>query len=76
MFKVRSLSLKLMIVTGLLLAVCLVMTLSGVGLIATILAVSGLAVFLWYFTRRPPPKEELPCAAVSCCHYLEDDEED
>lgn len=75
MCKVRSVSLKLMIVTVLLLAVCLVMTLSGVGLMATILAVSGLAVFLWYFTRKPP-KEELPCAAVSCCHYLEDDEED
>lgn len=76
MCKVKSKSLKLIIVTGLLSTACLIITLSGVGLLATLLAVSGLAVLLWYFTRRPRPTGELPSASVSCCHYLKDDEED
>jgi len=46
----------------------------SVGLLAMLLSIFVLAALWWCFTRRPPPEGELPCASVSCCHYLEDHE--
>ena len=72
MFKARSVMLKLLIIAGLPAAAGLIMIQSDVGLMVTLLSVSGLAALLWWFTRRPRPEGELPCASVSCCNYLED----
>jgi hypothetical protein len=76
MRKARSVTLKLLIVAGLLVAAGLVIIQSGVGLPAMLLSVSGLAALFWWFIRRPRPEGELPSAAVSCCHYLEDHEKE
>ena len=75
MRKARSVLLKLLIVTGLLAAAGLVIIQSGVGPLAILLSVSGLAALLWWFIRTPPPEGELPSASVSCCHYLEEHDE-
>jgi hypothetical protein len=76
MFKSRAVTLKLLIITGLLAVAALVIILSGGGLLAILLSVTGLAVLLLWFTRKPRPEGELPCASVSCRHYLGDNEED
>ena len=75
MFKARSRRLKLLIMAGLLAAAGLVIILSSGGLLAILLSIAGLAALLW-FTREPRPQGELPCASVSCCHYLENHEEE
>ena len=75
MSKARQVTLKLLIVAGLLVSAGLVIIEYGFGLPAMLLSVSGLAALLWWFIRKPPPKGELPSASVSCCHYLENGEE-
>jgi predicted signal transduction protein with EAL and GGDEF domain len=72
----RSVTLKCLTVAGLLVAIGLVLFLSGIGVPAILLIVSCIAALLWWFIRRPRPQGELPCASVSCCHYLGDQEED
>lgn len=67
---------KLLISVGLLAAAGLVIIRSGLGLLALLLAAPGLAALLWCFSRSQRPKEELPCASVSCCHYLGDHEDE
>jgi hypothetical protein len=65
---------KLLIMAILLAALCLILLLSGMGLLVMLISVSGF--LLWWFTRREPPEGEMPCASVSCCHYLDDREEE
>jgi hypothetical protein len=67
---------NLRIMAILLAAMCLILLLSGIGLLVVLISVSGLGFLLWWFTRRPPPEGEMPCASVSCCHFLEDREEE
>jgi hypothetical protein len=74
MCRARSLTFKLLITAGLLAGAGLVIIRSGVGLVAIILSVSGLAALFWWFIRKPRPEGELPTASVSCCHYLKDHE--
>jgi hypothetical protein len=76
MYKTRSVTPRFLIVAGVPAAAGLVIMLFGVGLLPMLLAVSALAALLWYFTREPRPEGELPCASVSCRHYLGDDEEE
>jgi hypothetical protein len=76
MYMAGSVTLKLLIVAGLLAAAGLVTILSGVGLLSILLSVSGLATLFWWFIRRPRPEGELPSASVSCCHYLKDYKEE
>ena len=76
MYKTRSVTLRFLIIAGLPAAAGLIVFLSGVGLLPMLLAVSALAALLWYFTRTPRPEGELPCASVSCRHYLGDHEEE
>jgi hypothetical protein len=66
----------LLIVVGLLATAGLVIIRFGVGLLAIILSISGLATLLLLFTRRPRPEGELPSASVSCCHYLGEHEDE
>jgi hypothetical protein len=75
MGKVRSERLKLLITAGLLAASGLVIILSGIGLPAILLSVAGLTALIWWFIRKPRPEGELPSASVSCCHYLQDHED-
>jgi hypothetical protein len=42
----------------------------GYGIAAFILFVCALATYFWWFALQAPPKDEQPCAMVSCCHYL------
>jgi hypothetical protein len=72
--KAMSVKLKVLIGVGLL-AVAGVVVLSGFGL-AVIFLIGATLALLWWFTRRPRPEEEMPCGSVSCCHYLEEHEED
>ena len=72
----RTVGLKVLIMAGLLTAIGLVLSLSGIWLPVMLLTVSVLAVLFWLFIRRPRPEEELPSASVSCCHYLGDQEEE
>jgi hypothetical protein len=72
----RSEMFKLLISVGLLAAAGLIIIRSGLGLLALLLAASGLAALLWCFCRSQRPEEELPCASVSCCHYLGDHEDE
>lgn len=67
---------NLRIMAILLAAMCLILLLSGIGLLVVLISVSGLGFLLWWFTRRAPPEGEMPCASVSCCHFLEDREEE
>jgi hypothetical protein len=76
MFKSRAVTLKLLIMAGLLAAASLFIILSGGGLLAILLSVTGLAGLLLWFTRKPRPEGELPTASVSCRHYLGDNEEE
>jgi hypothetical protein len=76
MFKSRTITLKILIIAALLSAAGLIIILSGGGLLATLISVSILAVLLLWFTRKPRPEGELPCASVSCRHYLGDTEEE
>jgi hypothetical protein len=70
MYKSGSILLKLLLSGGLLATAGLVIITFGIGLPAIVLSVSGLASLWWCFIRNPRPEGELPCAAVSCCHYL------
>jgi hypothetical protein len=65
---------KLLISVGLLAAAGLAIIRSGLGLLSLLLAVSGLSALMLWFARSPRPEEELPCASVSCCHFLGDHE--
>ena len=38
---------------------------------AAIVLAGGLFMLWKWFVRSPKPDTELPCAAVSCCHYLD-----
>jgi hypothetical protein len=76
MFKSTTVTLKLLIISGVLAAACLVIILFGGGLLAALISVSVLAVLLLWFTRKPRPEGERPCASVSCRHYLGDHEEE
>ena len=75
MRKERTVSLKILIVLGSLAVTGIVTVLFGRGLAALFLSVLAFAIILWWITRRPKPEGELPCSSVSCCHYLEDNEE-
>ena len=65
---------NLPIMASLLAAMCLILLLSGIGLLVVLISVSSLGFLLWWFTRRAPPEGEMSCASVSCCHYPEDSE--
>lgn len=67
---------RLLMMAILLAAMCLVLLLAGTGLLVMLISISGLGCLLWWFTRRKPPQGEISCASVSCCHYLEDKEEE
>jgi hypothetical protein len=75
MRKRGSAMLKLLVTAGLLAVAGLVLIKFGVGLPAIFLSVFGLAALWWWFIRKLPPEGELPCASVSCCHYLGDQKE-
>jgi hypothetical protein len=72
----RSILPRLLIIAILLAAMCLVLLLAGTGLLVMLISISGLSFLLWWFTRKEPPQGDMPCASVSCCHYLEDREEE
>ena len=76
MQKARSKFFKLLIILSLFVAMCLVLLLSGISPLVVFISVSALGLLLWWFTRRTPPEGEMPCASVSCCHYLKDGEEE
>ena len=67
---------KLLIMAILLAALCLILLLSGMGLLVMLISISNFGFLLWWFTRRAPPEGEMPCASVSCYHYLEEREEE
>ena len=67
---------RLLIMAILLAAMCLLLLLAGTGLLVMLISIFGLGLLLWFFTRRKPPEGEVPCASVSCCHYLEGREEE
>jgi hypothetical protein len=67
---------RLLIMAILLAAMCVVLLLAGTGLLVMLISISGLGFLLWWFTRKEPPQGDMPCASVSCCHYLEDREEE
>lgn len=75
MHKERTVSLKILIVAGVLVVTGIVAAFSGRGLALLFLSVMGFVIVLWWFMRRPKPEGELPCSSVSCCHYLEDNED-
>ena len=75
MRKERTVSVKILIVAGVLAATGIVTALFGRGLALLLLSIVGFIIILWWFTRRPKPEGELPCSSVSCCHYLEDNED-
>ncbi len=76
MQKARSKTLKLLIIASLFVAICLILLLAGISPMVVFISVSALGLLLWWFTRRTPPEGEMPCASVSCCHYLKDGEEE
>jgi hypothetical protein len=76
MRKARSKFFKLLIISSLLVVMCLVLLLSGISPLVVFISVSVLGLLLWLFTRSTPPEGEMPCASVSCCHYLQDKEEE
>ena len=63
---------KLLITAGLLAAAGLALIYSGIGLPALLLAASGLITLFRWFIHKPRPSGELPSSSVSCCHYLQD----
>jgi hypothetical protein len=67
---------KLLIMICLLVAICMILLLSGISPLIVFISVFGLGLLFWWFTRRTPPEGEMPCASVSCCHYLKDGEEE
>lgn len=67
---------KLLIILSLFVVICLVLFLSGISPLIVFISFSALGLLLWWFTRRTPPEGEMPCASVSCCHYLKDGEEE
>lgn len=75
MRKEKAVSVKILIVAGVLAATGIVTAISGRGLAVIFLSILGVSIILWWFTRRPKPEGELPCSSVSCCHYLEDNED-
>lgn len=75
MQKARPIPLKLLIISSLLIAMGLVLLLAGIRPLVVLVSVFGLGVLLCLFTQRKPPEGEMPCASVSCCHFLQDNEE-
>lgn len=76
MHKKRQITLRFLVVTGLLATAGLILFLSGIGVRYTLFSMCLLAFLLWFFTRKPRPKDEIDVASVSCCHYLQDHEEE
>ena len=75
MRKERTVPVKILIAAGVLAATGSVNALFGRGLALLFLSLLGFIIIFWWFARRPKPEGELPCSSVSCCHYLEDNED-
>lgn len=52
-----------------------ILFLAGLGAVPLIVSVSSVTVIVVMFTRKTKPLDELPCKAVSCCHFLDDHED-